>query len=265
MRNAVTRRPHKERSQTTSRQKWGLLEKHKDYSLRAADYNTKKAKLAILSQKSREKHPDEFAFGMLSSAQGKHGRRREDENRLSHDAVQLLKTQDAGYLRTAAQKNRKEIERVREEIGLDGVMMKKSSSSTAGNESKKIVFDTDGEPVSKRRKTADSSRQSLDSGEEEDVDSSLQTPIITATTTTHPKSQKQLAHQKDKLAALKLARRKRQRLEEVRRAKLEVLKKRQKEILAAADVLELQRAKMANVVGGVNGKGVRFRVRERKR
>ena len=62
-----------------------------------------------------------------------------------------------------------------------------------------------------------------------------------------------------------MARRKRQRLGEVRKTKLEILKKRQKEILAAADALELQRAKMANVIGGTNKNGVKFKVRERKR
>src|ERR1700759_1288395 len=115
LRNAVTRRPHKERSQPESRErKWGILEKHKDYSLRAQDYNAKKKKLSQLSQKAREKNPDEFTFGMIRSGKaglGKHNSRTTgDEGEknqsvtttgkpLSHDAVRLLKTQDAGYLR----------------------------------------------------------------------------------------------------------------------------------------------------------------------
>ncbi|KAJ9656131.1 hypothetical protein H2198_005187 [Neophaeococcomyces mojaviensis] len=270
LRNAVARRPHKERSQPQSRQKWGLLEKHKDYSLRAKDYNTKKQKLEILSQKSREKHPDEFAFGMLSSAQGKLGRRG-DENRLSHDAVQLLKTQDAGYLRTAAQRNRREIEKVEEEVGLDGIMKERKERS----DGRKVVFDQDGEPVKKKRKT-ESLRQSLDESEADDLNSSFAKPsqklatrdkhedAPTAAPAQH-KSKKQLEREKDKLAQLKLARKKRQRLEEMRKAKLDLLKKRQKEILAAAGALELQRAKMARVVGGTNKNGVKFKLRERKR
>lgn len=272
LRNAVARRPHKERSQTSSRQKWGLLEKHKDYTLRAQDYNAKRKKLDILSQKSRERHPDEFAFGMLSggsAVQGKHGRRDEKEGRLSHEAVALLKTQDAGYLRTVAGRNRRELERVREEVGMDGIRGRKGSG-------KKVEFDESGEPVRKKRRISlseDEADMEVDAAPEtngapvgalsnivmveEETDLTSPKP--------QPKSKKQLERETSRLAQLKLDRKRRKRLEEVRKAKLEVLKKRQKEIFAAADQLELQRAKMANVVGGVNKNGVKFKVRERKR
>merc|ERR1712144_124932 len=66
MRNAVQRRNHKERGQPEERQKWGLLEKHKDYSARARDFNDKKKKLKALKQKVLDKNPDEFYFGMMS-------------------------------------------------------------------------------------------------------------------------------------------------------------------------------------------------------
>lgn len=266
MRNAVTRRPHKERSQTQARQKWGLLEKHKDYSLRAKDYNQKKAKLNILSQKSKERHPDEFAFGMLSagsSAQGKHGRRG-DENRLSHDAVQLLKTQDAGYLRTTAARTRKEIEKVKEEVGMDKAGKRGFASST-----NKVEFDEQGEPVKKRRRVS-----SIPDQNEMDIDDVVNgdsTAVVndreSEADVSAPKfkSKKQIERETSRLAQLKADRKRRKRLEELRQAKLEVLKKRQKEILAAANQLELQRARMANIVGGVNKNGVTFKVRERKR
>lgn len=266
MRNAVTRRPHKERSQIQSRAKWGLLEKHKDYSLRAKDYNTKKQKLNILSQKSKERHPDEFAFGMLkaeSSAQGKHGRGG-NVGRLSVDAVRLLKTQDAGYLRTAAARNRREIEKVGEEVGMDKVGKGGVLVTT-----KKVEFSEDGEPVKKRRKVS-ASEDDMDIEDIAEVNGNITPPltdIVNEETATpaKPKSKKQIERETSRLAQLKLDRKRRKRLEEVRKAKLEVLKKRQKEIFAAADQLELQRAKMANAVGGVNKSGIKFKVRERKR
>jgi len=80
-----------------------------------------------------------------------------------------------------------------------------------------------------------------------------------------PKSKKALLAEQDASARLRTERKKRKRLQEMRVAKLEALKKRQREILAAADQLELQRAKMARTVGGVNKNGVKFKIRERKK
>ena len=48
-------------------------------------------------------------------------------------------------------------------------------------------------------------------------------------------------------------------------SRLRALKKRESELVAAEEELELQRAKMNNTVGGVNKNGVKFKVRERKR
>jgi U3 small nucleolar RNA-associated protein 11 len=274
MRNAVTRRPHRERAQPTARSKWGLLEKHKDYSLRAADYNTKKKKLAQLNAKVRDRHPDEFAYGMVGKTKGKHGRGGE-ENRLGHDAVKLLKTQDAGYLRVAMARGRKEIRRVGEELGVAG-----------GRGGKKVVFE-DGEeaalvasPRGKKRSSNGEVVDQVDDGDveypglpgldvqaqsEEDTDMDVE-EVATTTTRTSPKmTKKQLERKQDASARLRAERKKRRRLQEARQVKLEMLEKRQKEIMAAADQLELQRAKMAKTVGGTNKNGVKFKVRERKK
>ena len=62
LRNAVQRRNHRERAQPEERAKWGLLEKRKDYKLRAADHKLKRRKINTLKQKASERNEDEFYF-----------------------------------------------------------------------------------------------------------------------------------------------------------------------------------------------------------
>jgi U3 small nucleolar RNA-associated protein 11 len=64
LRNSLHRRNHKERSQLSHRQRFGILEKHKDYVLRARDYHSKQDRIQRLRQKVAERNKDEFYFGM---------------------------------------------------------------------------------------------------------------------------------------------------------------------------------------------------------
>lgn len=150
MRNAIQRRPHRERAQPLERRRLGLLEKHKvcslpraghgsscqlltaprqDYSLRAADYGKKKAQLKSLRQKAADRNEDEFYFGMMSrkgpgsritSGKGWDGTVQGDRGNkaLDMETVRLLKTQDMGYVRTMRQVVSKEVVRLEEQVAL---------------------------------------------------------------------------------------------------------------------------------------------------
>lgn len=105
-RNAAPRREHWERSQLASRGKLGLLEKKKDYILRAKNYHTKEKRLTVLREKARFRNPDEFYFSMQSSStlDGIHKIKKArllgpDGVPYSDDMIHLLKTQDWTYLK----------------------------------------------------------------------------------------------------------------------------------------------------------------------
>ena len=57
-------RVHKERVQPIKRRKYGLLEKHKDYKVRADNYHRKRQILKNLHRKAELKNEDEFYFSM---------------------------------------------------------------------------------------------------------------------------------------------------------------------------------------------------------
>ncbi|CEG79062.1 Putative Cytochrome oxidase assembly factor COX11 [Rhizopus microsporus] len=99
LRNAVQRRNHKERGQIVSRAKYGLLEKKKDYLLRAKDFHAKQKRLKALKEKALFRNPDEFYFKMINSQtkNGQHIQKRNEE--LPDEMIQLMKSQDKQYIK----------------------------------------------------------------------------------------------------------------------------------------------------------------------
>jgi U3 small nucleolar RNA-associated protein 11 len=273
MRNATQRRNHKERAQPLERQKWGLLEKAKDYKLRAADHKTKKTKLKILTQKARDRNPDEFSFKMLSSGVDKSGRRVADRGNksLSMEVVKLLKTQDAGYIRTMLQMARKEREELEQRLIMeeqgevravrDGTQARRSKHRVfVENEEEQEGFDPDtwfGQGKEIPVRTDSPHADDLENDESEDEENKVQRHKTM--------SKKQIEAEETAKKQARKFRKDRERAQERIVSKLRSLKKRESELVAAEEELELQRAKMNNTVGGVNKNGVKFKVRERKR
>ncbi|KAH7320336.1 small-subunit processome [Rhizoctonia solani] len=118
LRNSLHRRTHKERSQLAHRSKLGLLEKHKDYVLRARDYRSKRDRIRTLKLKAETRNKDEFYFGMngKKTEKGVEYRDRGGEGALPEDMVKVLKTQDEGYLRTVRKKGLKRIDAIKAQL-----------------------------------------------------------------------------------------------------------------------------------------------------
>lgn len=140
----IQKKQHRERSQIAERRHLGLLEKKKDYKLRAENFHAKEAKLKLLRKKAKERNPDEFYFGMHSTKSDERGIGYKEnpldiaERELSADAKKLLQTQDSTYVRTMRLKELRVIERMQAEL-----MPKASGKHTifVGSEKEQEDFD----------------------------------------------------------------------------------------------------------------------------
>ena len=216
---------------------------------------------------------------MMSSRTRNGGQKTADRGNkaLSQEAVKLLKTQDAGYLRTMAQKTRKERERLEKDYLLGegkGVRVLGQNAEDVGGEHVIFVesreeqegfnpeewFETSEKGLSRayNRPRMSEVNESLDKGDEDGRDTSK-----AEVAKLKPKRilEAELQVRKDEKALRRLH----QRTEDARRHRLEATKARERDLIAAERELDLQRAKMNNSIGGVNRNGVKWKVKERKR
>lgn len=119
LRNSIKRREHKERSQPSERRKYGLLEKHKDYVLRARDYHKKEETIRVLKEKAATRNPDEFFYKMIKSKtiDGIH-RPMTTAKQYTDEELKLMKTQDIAYVLSKAQSELKKVERLQATLHL---------------------------------------------------------------------------------------------------------------------------------------------------
>jgi len=151
LKDAVKKRTHKERSQPGARQKFGLLEKKKDYLLRARDFHKKERAIRTLRRKAEERNPDEFYYAMekARTKDGVHVAPSAEANAYSQEELRLMKTQDVGYLTMKSQTERRKVERAREslhmltagEAGGKGAMT--ATTATTAKKNHTIFVDSD--------------------------------------------------------------------------------------------------------------------------
>ena len=202
----------------------------------------------------------------MSTNKNKNGKGGRDDSSLSHEAVKLLKTQDAGYLRTMRERTRREREELEKEVVLDGVGVGDAEKNRIGS---KVVFVGDREEqrawgdgkIEKRRPSHDREDDDEDAGS----DDSESEPVNIHINPKIQKSRKAMEAEAKVLREERAMKKRRRREQDARRAKLEALRIREKDLADAEEELDLQRAKMSHSVGGVNKNGTKFKVKERKR
>ncbi|TKS82394.1 putative U3 small nucleolar RNA-associated protein 11 [Collichthys lucidus] len=134
---------HHERSQPGFRKHLGLLEKKKDYKLRADDYHKKQNTLAALRKKALEKNPDEFYFKMINSQlqDGVHAPKKAKDEvvEATEEQKKMMRTQDIKYVEMKRVAEAKKIERMKAELHLLDADSKQKNCHTFFVDSKKDV------------------------------------------------------------------------------------------------------------------------------
>lgn len=106
-----------------------MLEKKKDYKLRAVDFQQKRDLLINLKRKILDKNPDEFYFNMAKTEfkDGAH-RLRNPNQEFTEDEIRLMKSQDKNYIKMHQQMEYKKIQKLKDTMHLLDVEDKPQNS-----------------------------------------------------------------------------------------------------------------------------------------
>jgi U3 small nucleolar RNA-associated protein 11 len=116
LRNLVKTRTYRERAQPSAREHLGLLEKKKDYVLRAKDFHRKEDALKSLREKASFRNPEEYYFGMANTKvqDGVHQKKAAAQH--SFDELRAFKKEDEGYLAAKHASEAHKIERLQSSL-----------------------------------------------------------------------------------------------------------------------------------------------------
>jgi len=120
LKHVLKTRTYRERSQPAARKRLGLLEKHKDYKLRARDYHRKQNALNVLREKAAFKNPDEFYFGMVHTKIKDGVHQKKGGSQPTEEELIAFNREDAGYVGSKLAAEAKKVARLQASLhGLD--------------------------------------------------------------------------------------------------------------------------------------------------
>lgn len=114
----TNQKTHRERHQPESRKHLGILEKKKDYKLRAKHYNETRESLRFFKRVALDKNPNEFYHHMVNSKlkSGVHKEKSKPDEELTEDQLKLMRHQDTRYIDMKHQIERKKVQRMQSNL-----------------------------------------------------------------------------------------------------------------------------------------------------
>lgn len=96
----TNQKTHRERHQPESRKHLGILEKKKDYKLRAKHYNETRDSIKFFKKVALNKNQNEFFHHMINSKikDGVHKEKPKPDDDLTEDQLKLMRLQDSRYI-----------------------------------------------------------------------------------------------------------------------------------------------------------------------
>eukprot|EP00027_Filamoeba_sp_ATCC50430_P015759 CAMPEP_0168567638 /NCGR_PEP_ID=MMETSP0413-20121227/15117_1 /TAXON_ID=136452 /ORGANISM="Filamoeba nolandi, Strain NC-AS-23-1" /LENGTH=233 /DNA_ID=CAMNT_0008599853 /DNA_START=44 /DNA_END=741 /DNA_ORIENTATION=+ len=117
LRKLMKSKVHRERGQPSARKHLGLLEKRKDYRVRATKYKQNQEVIKKLREKAYFRNPDEYYTRMKKIVERK-DRQDEDQNELPEAEKKLLESQSLTYLLMKQVEEKKRIEKLQQNLQL---------------------------------------------------------------------------------------------------------------------------------------------------